>query len=224
MRKVGRRISSMVSWMAIVGMMAMTAMVLNSPIAYGQAKAKALLNLNTASEKELEVLKGVGPATAKKIIAARPYSSVDELSKAGVPAKTIEAIKPFVTAGPAAPAAKPSAAAEAPMKVVPLPGAVAPEKAVEKAKAAAAEKAKPAVEKAKATSEKAKSAVKLAPGQKININSATKEELDALPEIGTVKAQAIIDGRPYQKIEDIMKVKGIKEGTFNKIKDYITVK
>lgn len=224
MRKVERRILSIVSWMAILGMTAMTAMVLNSPIAYGQAKGKALLNLNTASEKELEVLKGVGPATAKKIIAGRPYNSVDELSKAGVPAKTIEAIKPFVTVSPAAPAAKPSAAAETPMKVVPPPAAVAPEKAVEKAKAAATEKAKPTVEKAKATEEKAKSAVKLAPGQKININSATKEQLDALPEIGSVKAQAIIDGRPYQKIEDIMKVKGIKEGTFNKIKDYITVK
>ena len=47
--------------------------------------------------------------------------------------------------------------------------------------------------------------------------------LDALPEIGPVKAQAIIDNRPYKKIEDIMKVKGIKEGTFGKIKDKITV-
>ena len=60
-------------------------------------------------------------------------------------------------------------------------------------------------------------------GQKININTATKEQLDLLPEIGGVKAQAIIDGRPYQKIEDIMKVKGIKEGIFAKIKDSITV-
>ena len=197
MRKVERRILSIVSWMAILGMMVTTAMVLNSPMAYGQAKDKALLNLNTASQKELEVLKGVGPATAKKIIAGRPYNSVAELSKAGVPDKTIEAIKPFVTVGPAAPTAKPSGAAE---------------------------KVKPPVEKAKATEEKAKSAAKLAPGQKININSATKEELDALPEIGPVKAQAIIAGRPYNKIEDIMKVKGIKEGTFNKIKDYLTVK
>jgi competence protein ComEA len=39
-----------------------------------------------------------------------------------------------------------------------------------------------------------------------------------------VKAQAIIDGRPYEKIEDIMKVNGIKQGEFNKIKGLITVK
>ena len=44
-----------------------------------------------------------------------------------------------------------------------------------------------------------------------------------MPEIGPVKAQAIIDGRPYKKTEDVMKVKGIKQGTFNKIKDSITV-
>ena len=56
------------------------------------------------------------------------------------------------------------------------------------------------------------------------INTATKEQLEALPEIGPVKAQAIIDGRPYQKPEDVMKVKGIKEGIYGSIKDYITVK
>jgi competence protein ComEA len=64
---------------------------------------------------------------------------------------------------------------------------------------------------------------KLAPGQKVNINTATKEQLEALPEIGPVKAQAIIDGRPYKTTEDVMKVKGIKEGTFGKIKESITV-
>jgi len=45
-----------------------------------------------------------------------------------------------------------------------------------------------------------------------------------LPGIGPVKAQAIIDGRPYANPEDIMKVKGIKQGEYNKIKDTITVR
>ncbi len=58
----------------------------------------------------------------------------------------------------------------------------------------------------------------------MNLNSADKATLEALPEIGPVLAQAIIDGRPYTKIEDVMKVKGIKEGKFSKIKDLITVK
>lgn len=61
----------------------------------------------------------------------------------------------------------------------------------------------------------------------ININTATKEQLEALPEIGPVKAQAIIDYRnangPFKSPEDIMKVKGIKEGTFGKVKDQIGV-
>jgi DNA uptake protein ComE-like DNA-binding protein len=42
--------------------------------------------------------------------------------------------------------------------------------------------------------------------------------------IGPVRTQAIIAGRPYAKIEDIMKVKRIKEKTFAKIKDFIVVR
>jgi len=76
---------------------------------------------------------------------------------------------------------------------------------------------------AQGTSQATKTSASNAASNLVDINSATKEQLDALPEIGPVKAQAIIDGRPYKKIEDIMKVKGIKQGTFNKIKDSITV-
>src|SRR6202163_1213232 len=61
----------------------------------------------------------------------------------------------------------------------------------------------------------------------VNINTATKEDLDALPEIGPVKAQAIVDYRkangPFKTPEDIMKVNGIKEGTFAKVKGMISV-
>ena len=57
------------------------------------------VDLNTASQKELEVLPGVGAATAKKIISGRPYSSAADLSKAGISAKTIENIIPLVSVG-----------------------------------------------------------------------------------------------------------------------------
>ena len=59
----------------------------------------ATVDLNTATQAQLEALPGVGAATAKKIIAGRPYSSVGDLSKAGIQAKTINSITPMVTVG-----------------------------------------------------------------------------------------------------------------------------
>ena len=67
-------------------------------------------------------------------------------------------------------------------------------------------------------------AAKLAPGTKININTADKATLEKLSGIGPIKAQAIIDGRPYKFVEDVMRVSGIKGKTFEAIKDYIAVK
>ncbi len=59
----------------------------------------APVDLNTASMTDLEALPGVGPATAKKIVGGRPYAAVDDLAKAGVPAKTIQSLAGLVTVG-----------------------------------------------------------------------------------------------------------------------------
>jgi hypothetical protein len=78
----------------------------------------AKVDLNAASQKELEALPGVGSATAKKIISGRPYSSAADLSKAGIPAKTIEKITPLVSVG-AIPAVAPAATKAAPSPKTP---------------------------------------------------------------------------------------------------------
>jgi len=189
-------------------------------------EAAAPVDINSASQKDLESLKGVGPATAKKIIENRPYKSVDELSKAGLSAKKIADLKPFVKAGPAAAAPQPPKTEAKPAKApADKPAAATPAAPKAETKPAAApQPAKAETKPAKASADKPAAPSKLAPGEKVNINTATKEKLEALPEIGPVKAQAIIDGRPYKTPEDVMKVKGIKQGTFDKIKDTITVK
>jgi competence protein ComEA len=78
------------------------------------AASGAKVDLNNASQKELEDLPGVGSATAKKIIAGRPYASVDDLAKAGVSKKTIDKIRSQVTLGAAAAPAAKAASSEKP--------------------------------------------------------------------------------------------------------------
>ena len=69
--------------------------------------------------------------------------------------------------------------------------------------------------------------VKTAAAAKINLNSATVEQLTSLPGIGLATAKLIVEHRTkagkFSRIEELMNVKGIGEKKFQSIKDFLTV-
>ena len=62
---------------------------------------------------------------------------------------------------------------------------------------------------------------------KVNINTASKEELMTIPGVGEAKASAIIAYRKehgkFSSIEEVKQVEGIKDGVYSKMKDYIEI-
>ncbi len=71
-------------------------------------------------------------------------------------------------------------------------------------------------------------AAESAPQGKVNVNTATLQELQLLPGIGASRAQAMIETRKqrggFERVEDLLEVKGIGERSLERLRPHVTLK
>ena len=170
------------------------------------APAPGRVNINTADAAQLITLPGVGKAIAGRILESRaadgPFRSINELTRVrGIGAKTLEKLRPHIAVGGET-AAAPAAGA----------GPAKPQGAPDKPRPPPPASA-PAATKAFVGA--------------VNVNTATADELKALPGIGPKTAAAVVmdrnDRGPFRTVDELTRVKGIGQGKLAKIRPFVTV-
>lgn len=165
----------------------------------------ARVDLNRADRAELEQVPGIGSEKAKAIDSHRklhgPFKSIDDLRGVqGFGPATLDAVRPYlrVDAPPEQPPLDPEPLVLARKPTTPTP----------------APPPRPSA-----------GIRKIQPGEPpIDVNSASAEELQRLPGIGPVTANAIVAARPFKSVEDLDRVKGIGKKTLDKLRPFVVVK
>lgn len=133
------------------------------------------MDLNTATSADLQKIPGVGPSMADKIIAARPFRSVNDLKNVpGIGDAKFTSISSYVRVGNATGAAAPTA---------------------------------PATGSAPA---------------RINLNSATKAQLETIPGVGPSMSAKIIAARPFASVDELDKVPGVGAAKIATMRPYVS--
>jgi DNA uptake protein ComE-like DNA-binding protein len=156
----------------------------------------AMVDLNKGTSDQLESLPGIGPALAKKIVAGRPYKSVNDLAKAGISANEVRKIESMVTVGSA------------------VDSTVAKD---EKPLSKTATK-----DRTKKNYTVAKPIIGDTKSRAIDVNTASESTLEGVSGIGSAYAKKIVEGRPYKSIDDLTKA-GIPQSTVDKIRTHVAV-
>jgi competence ComEA-like helix-hairpin-helix protein len=162
------------------------------------ADAIGSVDLNRADISTLKQLPGIGPHLAARIIEHRehhgPFHSVDDLQNVlGIGPVTLERLRPMVFVSQPQPVER-SLMTDRPESGSPTP---------------------------KASTDKKR------PARPADLNRATRDELMSIPGIGPVMADRILEDRrangPYRSVNDLTRVRGIKEKTVEKLAPYVTV-